>query len=173
MVHREHILQQIEGAEGAEGAGRPPDLILTMPVPPSTNALWSHPGAGKPRVRSDAYKSWLHNAAWLVRMQANGFPTMRGTFEAVLLVPVKSNRDRDNYSKAVFDLLQVVGIIRNDSGLRNYSVRGDDRADCLVALWDRGGPEQRAPRPMRLGKPRPRRWTARDVQRYRKAGVLV
>jgi Holliday junction resolvase RusA-like endonuclease len=155
IILREHALV---------AAGLPPDLVLSLPVPPSANALWSHPGGGKARVRSDAYRLWLHNAGWSVRMQARGFTTLAGTFDALLLVPEKSKRDRDNWSKPIFDLLQAVGIVRNDSGLRNYSVRGEDRDDCIVALWDRGGPEQRVSKPLRITKPK-RRPSQADIRR--------
>src|SRR5581483_2059569 len=142
-------------------SNRQPDRVLTMAPPPSTNALWTHPGAGKPRVRTAAYRAWIESAGWQVRMQLVGAPTIVGTFDAVVTVPSSSAFDRNNHDKAIFDLLQHVGVVRNDSGLRDYAVLAEDRADLLVQLWDRGGPEQHAARPMRLGKSRPQRPTAR------------
>lgn len=152
----------------------PPTLTLYLPVPPSANALWSHPHGGNrgPRIRSDAYRGWLHEAGWVVRMQMAAAPPLIGEFDAALFVPLSSRRDRDNWSKPVFDLLQMFGVVRNDAGLRDYSVRGADRSDVLVMLWDRGGREQVQPNIRPVG-PRPRRWNAADVARARAKGVLA
>jgi len=135
-------------AAASDQSDAEPTVFVTMETPPSTNALWSA-APGKKRVRSTAYTKWLYYAGWQVRIQLVGVPQITGTFRARIVVPAESRRDRDNWTKAVFDLLQHVGAIRNDSGLRDYAVCAADRSDVLVALWDLGGPEQREPRPMR------------------------
>lgn len=156
-----------------------PDRAITLPCPPSTNALWVHPGAGyggrrKGRVRSDAYRKWLVEAGWQVRRQMVGAVMLRCTFDAEIRIPVASRLDRNNHDKAIFDALQTFGVVLNDSGLRDYTVRGEDRTDCLVMLWDRGGPEQRqASRPKVPGNVRPARAKASTVARWRAAGVLL
>lgn len=149
----------------------PATITLHLPVPPSANKLWAH-GHGKARVRSDAYKAWLHEAGWGVRMQMAAAPPLVATFDAALFVPNASRLDRDNWTKPIFDLLQMFGVVRNDSGLRDYTVRGADRSDVLVMLWERGGPEQVQPHLHPVSRPS-RRFTARDVARVRARGVLV
>jgi hypothetical protein len=125
-------------------------------------------------VRSDAYRCWLHDAGWHVRAQAGGFVPIIGTFNAEIVVPERSRRDRDNWTKSIFDLLQLFSVVRNDSGLRSYSVRAEDRGDVLVLLWDLGGPEQVPPRLFRLGaRPKGKRADWRRVAKVRATGVLV
>lgn len=151
-----------------------PCRVLHLPIPPSTNALWVHGIAGKPRVRSPAYRAWIERAGWQVRQQLAGLAPLMGTFDAEVRVPNSSRRDRNNWDKALFDLLELVGAIRNDSGLRDYRLIGQDRSDVVVALWDRGGPEQPQP-PRRQGRGNP--WGApvspAQIARMRRAGVVV
>jgi len=135
-------------AAAASESDAEPTVFLTLPVGPSVNKLWSS-APGKQRVRSVAYSAWLRDAGWCARTQLVGVPTITGTFRARIVVPASSRTDLDNHCKALMDLLQHVGAIRNDSGLRDYAVCAADRSDVLVALWDLGGQEQREPRPMR------------------------
>ena len=139
---------------------QPPTISVTIPLPPSTNALWSA-APGRKRVRSPAYSAWLRYAGWIVRMQLVGVPIIIGTFNACVTLPIASRRDRDNWTKPLFDLLQHVGAIRNDSGLRDYAVIAAERDDVLLELWDLGGPEQREPVPMRMAA---RHYRARPTQ---------
>lgn len=151
-----------------------PTIVLHLSLPPSANKLWiSEPG--RARRRSPEYRSWLWNAGWEARRQLVGVPTIVGTFNAVIQVPRSSRRDRDNWTKPLFDLAQLAGAIRNDSGLGSYTVEPAEREDVCLALWDMGGPEQRVPANLRLSAPprRSRRVTPAQVERYRKAGVLL
>lgn len=77
-----------------------------------------------------------------------------GAFAARLTVPEKSRRDRDSWTKAIFDLCQHAGAVRNDSGLRDYTVTADARDDCMVALWDLGGAPLAEPKKRTRGGPR-------------------
>ena len=150
-----------------------PAIVLSLPCPPSLNKLWST-APGKKRVRSPAYSLWLREAGWIARMQLVGVPEITGIFSAEITVPVSSTRDRDGWTKSIFDLLQHARAVRNDSGLRAYSVVGGQRDDVLVTLWDLGGPEQREPKPMRMAARHYRaRPTHAQVRRARSAGVLV
>ena len=155
------------GSDGGDGpAGVPggawvapteparPSIVLALPVPPSLNALWIHPPGRRRRVRSPAYSAWLTEAGWEARRQLVGVPTIQGAFNASITVPASLRRDRDNNSKPLFDLCQSVGAVRNDSGLRDYVVLGADRSDCLVVLWDLGGPVVAAGRSLAATRPR-------------------
>jgi len=155
----------------------PPDRVISLPVPPSTNALWSHPGLSygrRSRVRSLEYRKWIAEAGWHVRRQMVCVPMLHCTFDAEVRVPLSSHRDRDNWTKPLMDLLQTMGVVLNDSGLRDYAVRGEDRADVLVLLWDRGGQRQRqAARPHQPTQGRPARAKPSTVALWRSKGVLV
>ncbi len=109
----------------------------------------------------------------MARIQLVGVPTITGTFTAHIEVPTKSRRDRDNWSKALLDLCQLVGAVRNDAGLRDYQVVGTDRSDVLVVLTDCGGPEQRKPKEYRVGHVRPKRATVAQIARFERARKLL
>jgi Holliday junction resolvase RusA-like endonuclease len=131
-----------------------PTIVLQLPVPPSTNALWMHPSGHKRRVRSPAYSAWLQEAGWEARRQLVGVDTIQGAFNASVSVPASSRRDTDNWTKPLFDLCQSVGAVSNDSGLRQYVVMPADRADVLVVLWDLGGTPVAAGRSLAATRPR-------------------
>jgi Holliday junction resolvase RusA-like endonuclease len=130
-----------------------PSIVLQLPVPPSLNALWSHPPGRRRRVRSPAYSAWLTEAGWEARRQLVGVPTIQGAFNASVSVPAISRRDTDNWTKPLFDLCQSIGAVRNDSGLRQYVVMPADRRDVLVVLWDLGGPSVAAGRSLAATRP--------------------
>lgn len=127
-------------ADDADVLPQQPTIVLNLPPPPSANRIWRKvPGARRPTL-SDEYRKWIEHAGWYARTQLVGVPTIVGTFNASVAVPSKSRRDRDNWTKPLFDLCQRVGAVRNDSGLRSYTVYAEDRPDCMVALFDLGGP---------------------------------
>jgi Holliday junction resolvase RusA-like endonuclease len=128
----------------------PPTIVLTLPICPSLNALWIHPPNHRGRIRSPAYNAWLTEAGWEAKRQLVGVPTIEGSFDAHIYVPAKSRRDRDGWTKALFDLCQRVGAVSNDSGLANYTVEPVERDDVCIYLWDTGAPLRvKAPRTLR------------------------
>lgn len=149
-----------------------PTIILNLPTPPSLNKLW-RTGVGKARIRSREYSEWVRTAGWTARTQLVGAPTIVGTFRALITLPERSRIDRDNATKAIFDLLQHVHAVRNDSGLRDYTVTAAERDDVLVLLWDTGGPEQREPKVYRAGRTAPKRVTAAQIARFERARRLM
>jgi Holliday junction resolvase RusA-like endonuclease len=137
----------------------PPTIILTVPIPPSANRIWRRVPGMKGLKLSQEYQSWRETAGWAAKMQlmAQG-GTIKGAFRARIEVP-KSRRDLDNWVKPLFDLCQAAGAIRDDSGATHFEIEPADRADCMIALWDLGGPElpepkARKPRSVRTMKPR-------------------
>ena len=117
-----------------------PNIVLHLPIPPSANRIWRKvPGRRKPTL-SEEYRAWLTEAGWIAKMQIAGIPMILGAFRAEVEVPIKSRRDRDNWTKPLFDLCQKAGAVRNDRGLGTYTVTPTDRLDCMVALFDLGGP---------------------------------
>ena len=149
-----------------------PDLILTMPVPPSTNKLWSHPHGQRGRVRSPEYKEWIEKTGWLVRMQLIQFchRPILGKFRCRIEVPT-GRRDINNYDKPLLDLAQHIGAIANDRHMTSYEVVPNAaRTDCMLMFW-REGPDFAAPKVPRTSfkkrqasKPKPR-VTLADVAR--------
>lgn len=117
-----------------------PTIVLYVPSPPSANRIWRKVPNSKRPILSAEYREWIATAGWTARTQLVGVPTILGSFNAVIIVPEKSRRDRDNWSKPLFDLCQRIGAVRNDRGLKSYRVDADTREDCMIALWDLGGP---------------------------------
>ena len=144
-----------------------PTIVLTLPVPPSANRIWRKvPGRRKP-ILSEEYRAWITEAGWAAKMQIAGLPMILGAFAAIIEVPEKSRRDLDNFSKPLFDLCQRVGAVRNDSGLKRYTVTPTARDDCMVALWDLGGAPIAVPkvRSAYVAKPRTAKPTQAQVAR--------
>jgi Holliday junction resolvase RusA-like endonuclease len=110
-----------------------PDRIVTMPRCPSLNALWVR-APGKPRVRSEAYRDWARAAGWDVKRQLVGAAPIDCRFNCLIEVPI-TRRDSDNWSKAVLDLCETVGLITNDGNACEITIRPVAREDVMVALW--------------------------------------
>lgn len=149
------------------------EVVLHISRLISANALWAHPAGHRSRVRSAAYRAWIEEIGWSLRQQLIGVPTIVGTFRARIEIPRSSRMDRDNCTKAIFDILQHVRAIRNDSGLLGYEVVPEERQDVLVVLTDTGGAEQREPKVWRASKARSARPTQAKLAAYRRAGVMV
>ena len=110
-----------------------PAIIVTMPLPPSTNKLWSR-GAGGRRVRSPEYRSWLETAGWEVRRQVVGMAPLDCRFNLTIEVPV-SRRDTGNWEKPICDLCQHAGVISNDGNAHQITITPVARADCMAAFF--------------------------------------
>lgn len=117
-----------------------PTIVLTVRMPPSSNALWITPRGHRSRIRSPEYSAWLREAGWDIRRQMAGIPPIAGAFTARIEVPAKSRRDLDNHVKPLLDALQHANAINNDSGNRGMTVVPTQRDDVMLALWDCGGP---------------------------------
>jgi Holliday junction resolvase RusA-like endonuclease len=124
----------------------PPDRVVTMPRPPSTNKLWVR-ASGKPRVRSAEYSQWLVAAGWEVKRQIVGVPPIDCRFNCVIHVPV-SRRDSGNWEKPTLDLCEHVGLVTNDGNAHEINIRPVERDDVMVAIWclpEMGGIRKAAP----------------------------
>lgn len=98
-------------------------VSLTLPYPPSVNALWR---SGKSRKTgrtfvypSAAYKAWLAEAhvAWLQQRSKLSVKSIRGWYRITILAnpPDRRLRDLGNLEKAVSDFLQSIMVVENDS----------------------------------------------------------
>jgi Holliday junction resolvase RusA-like endonuclease len=106
-------------------------LQIHIPYPPSANRLWIRAkkgvrkdGKAKRAMRkSDEYAKWLVDAGWHIKAQRPG--KIEGPYKLSLLAarPDKRHRDISNLIKATEDVLQSVGIIRNDSDCEMITAR--------------------------------------------------
>jgi crossover junction endodeoxyribonuclease RusA len=92
----------------------PTELVLKLPMPPSTNNLFVNKGRG--RVRSDVYEAWIKEAGY--RLNAQRPRPVMGRVS--LLIEVSDAESTDtwdvaNREKAAVDLLVKHRIISGDS----------------------------------------------------------
>lgn len=105
------------------------EIVLDLPMPPSTNRLWR---SARGRVfKSKKYLDWLTDADVVV-MAKRQFPKrkIQGPFEVTISLDVQSARgDGDNRIKALLDWAQSRDVILNDS-------------DCRRGSWEWVAPDQ-------------------------------
>ncbi len=94
---------------------------LTLPYPPSANRLWVR--ARKGMRKSDAYSDWLTEAGWEAKRQRPA--SILGPYKISVTAsrPDKRRRDLDNILKPISDLLQSIGVIRDDADCELISAR--------------------------------------------------
>lgn len=117
----------------------PPDIVLDLPPPISTNRLWRSSKTETSRInvrKSGPYRAWLKRAdAMLLEMgQLRGVKPIAGRFIALLVVR-KSNLDLDNNTKCVLDYLQSRNFILDDKLCQELTLRwGDAPTGCRVTV---------------------------------------
>jgi Holliday junction resolvase RusA-like endonuclease len=120
---------------------------LILPLPPSTNKLYSRSRDGQVR-KSDTYKSWEGWAGWEINAQrkekVSAVNWQSGDWYSVVVeVPVVCRMDADNVAKPILDLLHRNNVTPDDKFLWSFSVRRShemtDPRSC--AVWaEMGGP---------------------------------
>ena len=91
----------------------PADLVIALPMPPTTNHLFAT--VGKKRIRTVEYVQWAREAGYLLNRQHP--PLMAGKVSLLIEVenPKTAHRqDVANREKAVVDLLVSRGVIQGD-----------------------------------------------------------
>ena len=113
---------------------------IHLPMPPSTNRLWVR--ARKGMRKSDAYSAWLDEAGRHAKAQRPG--RIDGPLQISIHAarPDKRKRDVDNVIKPVLDLLQAIGVIRDDSDCEMVSARWVTVGEGVTVLVDRAVTEQ-------------------------------
>lgn len=112
----------------------PADIVLTLPFPPSVNAIWRSVGGRV--LKSKDYRTWQRKAGWSVAQQIAG-DAITGLYRMRLTVP-KTKHDIFNLEKAVSDLLQEMRVIRDDSDCEEGTIRRDRAraaGTVMVELW--------------------------------------
>lgn len=96
----------------------PPDIVLDLPAPPSTNRIWMRAKAGNRAVfTSPEYKKWKRAADDLIgaMAQMRGVKPIKGRFEAEIVLSEKHTRiDLDNSVKALMDYCVRCQIVVDD-----------------------------------------------------------
>jgi Holliday junction resolvase RusA-like endonuclease len=113
----------------------PSELVIALPMPPTTNNLFC--GNGKLRYRSKEYTDWIKEAGW--RLADQRPPLMAG--KVILLIEVeepKTARRQDvaNREKAVTDLLVSHRVIQGDDQrfVRELTVRWAPVSGVVVTI---------------------------------------
>jgi crossover junction endodeoxyribonuclease RusA len=89
-------------------------IALRLPMPPSVNALYANV-AGKGRVKSTRYRTWLNAAGWAIKEQRPR--KVKGDYVLWIWAQRPDGRRRDlgNLEKPISDLLVAHGIVGDDS----------------------------------------------------------
>lgn len=103
------------GRPTGEGASRLSPVAFTLPMPPSTNALFKNL-AGKGRVKTRTYGDWQMMARVAIKRQK--VPALSGRILVAIGLELSNDAaDVDNRIKAVLDILGAkhgVGVIEDD-----------------------------------------------------------
>jgi Holliday junction resolvase RusA-like endonuclease len=82
-------------------------------VPPSTNTLYANV-AGRGRIKSERYRTWLQAAGWDMKA-AKIKPFTVPVYLSITIGKLRGGSDISNRIKAVEDLLVIHGVIPDDS----------------------------------------------------------
>jgi len=112
-------------------------ITLSLPVPPSTNALFAN-ARGKGRVKTPEYKAWLKSAGLLVSFQTA--KTRVRSVPSPVIVEVRIGkvnqaRDADNFMKAVNDLLVACGVIAGDNLIHLHRSSAEKAFETVREGW--------------------------------------
>ena len=115
----------------------PTELVLHLPMPPTTNNLFATDRASGKRFRTVEYKAWAHEAGYVLNRQRP--PLMAGRVSLLLEVenPKTAHRqDVANREKAVVALLVSHGVIQGDDQrfVREITLRWADVAGVRVTV---------------------------------------
>jgi Holliday junction resolvase RusA-like endonuclease len=113
----------------------PAELIIALPMPPSTNNMFAT--VGRRRIRSAEYSGWLLEAGY--RLKSQRPPLMAGRVSLLIDVEEpKTARRQDvaNREKAVTDLLVSHRVIQGDDQrfVREITLRWADVAGVRVTV---------------------------------------
>ena len=113
----------------------PSELVLHLPMPPSTNNLFAT--VGKKRIRTVEYIQWAREAGYVLNRQRP--PLVAGKVSLLIEVenPKTAHRqDVANREKAVVDLLVSRGVIQGDDQrfVREITLKWADVAGVRVTI---------------------------------------
>jgi Holliday junction resolvase RusA-like endonuclease len=134
----------------------PPDIMLTLPLPPSTNRIvrgGTTFGGRRNFYSPKTYREWQGLVLALCAAQGAG-DRIPYRYRMRMTLP-EQRKDPSNLIKPVEDVLQKARVIANDRHLRSFALDVDparEPGSMLVELWGLPdpAPKKRAPRPGRL-----------------------
>jgi|SRR5581483_2272774 len=101
-------------------------ISLTLPYPPSSNALWR--AVQGRNIASERYRQWKGRA--LAELMLQRPKRINGPYRLTIVAtrPDRRPRDLDNLAKPIGDILQEFGVIRNDCDAQSILIRWSDSA---------------------------------------------
>jgi Holliday junction resolvase RusA-like endonuclease len=146
----------------------PPDIMLTLPLPPSTNRIvrgGTTFGGRRNFYSPKTYCEWQGLVLALCAAQRAG-DRIPYRYRMRMTLP-EQRKDPSNLIKPVEDVLQKARVIANDKHLRSFALDVDparEPGSMLVELWGLPdpAPKKRAPRRASFGSSRARRETGRS-----------
>jgi Holliday junction resolvase RusA-like endonuclease len=110
-------------------------IILYLPFPISTNALWRS-AMGRVFI-SPKYKAWKHEADGMFLTQKKSLKPIKGNFTAVITLDERRRkvaRDVDNRGKCLLDALQHFGLIEDDKFCDRITIQWGNVEGCSVVV---------------------------------------
>lgn len=98
-------------------------ISFTLPAPPSVNTLYANvPGKG--RVKTRAYKRWIEDAGWHMRLDGDKVRSWQPITGPVQVKILGGNARQDNDAgvKAIFDLMTRMRVWLDDAQVREHTV---------------------------------------------------
>jgi Holliday junction resolvase RusA-like endonuclease len=120
-----------EGGGVLSDGASPPIVQLTLPAPPSANALFRNTATG--RVRTELYDQWLSHAGWRLRAQR---PRLVAGPVVILIGVERTNAlaDIDNRIKPTLDLLVKQHVIEDDRFVIGVAAAWSPSRDGLMRV---------------------------------------
>lgn len=113
---------------------RAPDVVLTLPIPPSANEMNT---VSRGRIHnSKKYTAWLREMGWLCQAQ-RGAGRISGSY-AIRVTAPKMRKDLGNIEKPLSDGLQKARVVPNDrkaAEIRLVLLPTNGGKDVIVELW--------------------------------------
>lgn len=115
-------------------------LTFALPMPPSLNNAYVNV-RGRGRVKSAAFKAWITEAGWEIKLQWPPLPKGKVIFTGPIPVKVdiafekpKRRSDLDNRAKPLLDLLTAMYVWSDDSQAHDLRLRWADVKGCVVTV---------------------------------------
>lgn len=114
-------------------------IELFLPTPPSANRLWIR--ARKGMRKSPEYVAWLLEAGLIAKSQRPS--SISGPYKISIQVsrPDRRKRDIDNTIKPLNDLLQAIGVVRDDCDCEMVTARWVTTGDGATVRIEPAGVE--------------------------------
>lgn len=108
------------------------DIILRLPPPISTNAIWRSfvRGGRATTIKSADYRKWMVDAGAMLEAQRPG--RVEGAYKLSIALPIKCRIDLDNTVKAYSDLLETHQVVANDRLMQRLEVWRGEETETVV-----------------------------------------